>query len=758
MESLLFIRDLAVVLLVAAAIGALFRKLGLSLVVGYLVAGLIIGPHTPPFSLVSDVHRIETLSQLGLVFLMFFVGLELSLRRIRRLGISLVLATGLTAFLVFHLTKILAASLGWGPTPGLVLASMLMVSSSAIITKTLSEAGLTHETFAQRALGMMILEDVVAVVMLTLITARVSAEGASANLGRVMGLLGGFVVLLIVVGLLVVPRFLRRLAKASDADLKVSVVAGVLMGAAFLAAWAGYSVALGAFLLGVVVAETPFRDRVERAFVGVQGMFAVIFFVSIGMLIDWHQLIAHAWLILGVSIFSILVRVGCATGAHILSGRTVTGAFRTALVVTPIGEFSYIIAQVGVSSHKVPDYFYSLAVGISAVTAFTAPILLRFSEPLAERFDQIQPSWVRHFLTIYRGWLEAASHSLKRNNFWILTRPRITQVTVEILLLVGVLGFSPLVRQTLGEMEQQAVWLDGNGDLINGAYWLVVFSVSLGLAVAIWRNLAAMSMILSETAFPDPGSRLRGVAEGAIQCGAAIGLIFLFWVAMPFPLSGWWSVAVLVASVALFLLFFWRRLIRWHSHFLYSFNNALSEKSGRQVIQPASVDESDWGVELVEITLPEGAPYAGQSLRELDLRNQFNCIVVEVERQGFEIPNPGPDVQLYPGDKLLLLGNDLSIGRTRSFLEQSSSPTDATRSFAENTLETIVVPEESRRLTQSLAQLRIFTETGVQVLGIRRGATTLLNPGGSEMLQPGDRLLILAPLAEIRRFGAWLLG
>ena len=234
--GLLFIRDLAVVLLVAALVGALFRKMGLSPVVGYLVAGMVVGPYTPPFSLVTDPERVRTLSQLGLVFLMFFVGLGLSLRRIRQLGVPLLLATGITALLVFSFTRILAETLGWGVTPGLFLAAMLMVSSSAIITKTLSEAGLTHEKFAQRAMGITILEDVVAVVMITLLDARVAPDGAGAGvggLGRVLGLLGGFVALLVVVGFLIVPRFLQRLARSADYDLRVASISGMLLGTAF---------------------------------------------------------------------------------------------------------------------------------------------------------------------------------------------------------------------------------------------------------------------------------------------------------------------------------------------------------------------------------------------------------------------------------------------------------------------------------------------------------------------------------------------
>lgn len=756
MDSGLFlIRDLAVVLLCAALVGTLFRRLGLSPVVGYLAAGMIVGPYTPPFSLVTDPDRVRTLSQLGLVFLMFFVGLGLSLRRIRQLGVPLLLATALTAAMVFAFTRMLAGTLGWGVTPGLFLAAMLMVSSSAIITKTLSEAGLSHEKFAQRALGVTILEDVVAVVMITLLAARVAPDGDAGSgglggVGRVLGLLGGFVALLVVVGFLIVPRFLQRLARASDADLKVASLAGLLLGTAFLAAWAGYSVALGAFLLGMVIAETPFRERIERGFGALQSMFSVIFFVSIGMLIDVRQIAAHWALVLGLSVFAIGVRALCATAAHMVTGRVLTGALRTALVVTPIGEFSYIIAQLGVESKAVPEYFYSLAVGVSAVTAFTAPLLLRGSEPLALWLEARQPALWRGTQDAYRGWLAGLAQRRRRSNLWILTRRRIGQVAVELMLLVGVLGFSPMVREALPlSLAREGAKLGAT------AYWAGVVAVALGLAVALWRNLAAMGMILAEAVCTDTRSKV--LVEGAVRLLSATGLVVLLILMLPFRVFGLWSAAVIAGAMILFLLLFWRRLVRWHSHFLSSVNDALRAGDRKKLSAGRSVDEEEWGVDLVEVVVPEGAFYAGQSLRDLALRSRYGCAVVEVERQGFEIANPHPDLALYPGDKLLLLGDEAAAVRTRAFLEQSGGGAgEAAPAFSESTLETVTVPDEGGRLGRSLAELRIFNETGVQVLGLRREGATALNPGADEVLRAGDRLLLLANPEELAAFRSWL--
>ena len=258
MQGIDFIQDLAVVLLVAGLVGWLCHRLGLSSVVGYLAAGLVVGPHTPPFSLVTSAARIETLAQVGLVFLMFSIGMKLSLRRLRRLGPSLMVATAVGAVVMYLVVRALGSALGWPPVQTLFLAAMLMVSSSAIIGKVLAEAGGTHERTSQMAMGVSVLEDVVAVVLLALLNSFVAGSGAAGAMGDTLGLLGAFVALAGVAGLLAVPWLLRRLSFSANDELLTLVTAGLLFLLALLAQRAGFSLALGAFLLGAIVASAGF--------------------------------------------------------------------------------------------------------------------------------------------------------------------------------------------------------------------------------------------------------------------------------------------------------------------------------------------------------------------------------------------------------------------------------------------------------------------------------------------------------------------
>src|SRR4051812_27491059 len=310
MHGFNFIQDLAIILVVAGVVGWICQRVGLSVIVGFLVAGMVVGPHTPPMTLVADVDRVETLAQIGLVFLMFSIGLQLSLRKLQRLGLSLMFATFVAAMVMYQLSRLLAVSLGWSAREGLFLAGMLMVSSSAIISKILHEIGINHERSGQLAMGVAVLEDVVAVVMLTLLNSLVQfgAAGDGAGLGGTLLTLGAFVVLAGVGGLLLVPWLLKRMSISADEELQTLGIAALLFGLAFVAQRAGYSLALGAFLLGTIVAETAHRNQVERTFEGMRDIFTAVFFVAIGMQIDPHALLQEAWLIGGVAAFTLLVR------------------------------------------------------------------------------------------------------------------------------------------------------------------------------------------------------------------------------------------------------------------------------------------------------------------------------------------------------------------------------------------------------------------------------------------------------------------
>lgn len=297
MGQLDFVQDLAVVTFCAGIGGFLCQKIGLSSVVGFMVAGLLVGPHTPFISIVVDENGIETLSQLGLVFLMFSIGLDLSVAKLRRMGIGIILAVALGGALVFNVVRSICPFLGLGSSESLFVGGMLVASSSAIIGKILPETGLIHQRAGNLAMSITVLEDLVAVVVLTFISSVAQIHrGPAVNVGKILGVLLVFVTVVVVLGLLLLPRVLQRLNRAGT-DLLTVTVAGLVLGIAVISVRTGYSLALGAFLLGAIVAETPQRPTVERAMQGMRDVFIAVFFVSIGMLLDPALLVKNGALI-----------------------------------------------------------------------------------------------------------------------------------------------------------------------------------------------------------------------------------------------------------------------------------------------------------------------------------------------------------------------------------------------------------------------------------------------------------------------------
>lgn len=759
MQGIDFIKDLAVVMLVAGFVGWACLRAGLSVVVGFLVAGMVIGPYTPPFSLVTDTERIETLAQVGLVFLMFGIGLRLSLRKLRRLGVSLVVATAVTALIVYNLSRLGSPLLGYTGASAVFFGAMLIVSSSAIIGKVLQETGLTHEKAGQMAMGITVLEDVVAVISLALLNSVVLLGGmGNARVGETLGSLGAFVALAGVVGLLAVPWLLRRLGDTASEELQTLVVAGLMLGLALTAQKAGYSLAMGAFILGSIVAETPQRAQIDRMLEGARDMFSAVFFVSIGMQIDVRQLGASWLLVLGASALALVARPLAGTAAMLLTGVKLRDATRVGLMITPIGEFSFIIAQLGVSSGVVPSNFGAVAVGLSLVTAVAAPVLTRRSDDISEWVARHQPHWLERWLGHYARLLERFQQIKQRSLLWQLSRKRVIQITLECLLVTGLFVFSD---QVFGLVRD---YLPVNSRYPSGAqviFWVVLVLVALAPLVAIWRNISALALLYAQVSTQGHANaaRLAPIVETGLKVTAAI--LGLLWLNAIVPMSGpgRWLPLVALVVVVLALLGLRRRLVYWHSMLEVELQERLTagDQKFTGTSAPWMTPHADWDLALTDCVLPDLADSRGRTLGELALRTRFGCTVAGVERQGVMVGNPTGDMILYPRDKVLLLGTDEQVAAGKEFLQKASG-LPVTSNFDEVCMEAIEVPPGSSLHDRSLAELALGRAFGLQVAGINRAGRRILNPRGEEKLYTGDNVLVLGSPDQIAAFKATLRG
>ncbi|MSU46222.1 MAG: sodium:proton exchanger [Lacunisphaera sp.] len=750
MHGIDFIKDLAVVMLVAGLVGWACHRAGLSVVVGYLLAGIAIGPHTPPFSLVTDIPRIEILAQVGLIFLMFSIGMGLSLRKLRRLGLSLVLATFTDAIVMYNLTRALGVAIGLSPVETAFLAGMLIVSSSAIISKVLQDLGAMHEKSGLLALGVAVLEDVVAIVMLAVLNSLVSISGAKVSIGTTLGLLGAFIVLAGIGGMLIVPWLLKKMSHSAGEELPTIVVAGLLFVLAFLADRAGFSLALGAFMLGAIVAETPHKTQVGRAFEGMRDVFSAVFFVSIGMLIDLRAVVDSWLLILGVGVFVLVARPIAVTTGMMLIGSSMRESMRVGLSVTPQGEFSFIIAQMGVVAGAIPPKYQALDVGVSLITTLVGPLLTRRSEAISNWVVTRQPRWLGDWEGYYHRWLDRMQQRERKNIMWQLSKKRFMQIGVEMLLVTGLLVFSEQVFALVSD------YLPAQSNFPRGAeliFWSALALIALAPLVAIWRNISALSLLYAQvsTQGHPKGAKLAPVVEAGLK-GVA-GLLLLLWLGAILPISGMARWLPLVAMLLVGFILLRRRLIFWHSKLEVELSEMIEQGDQKftGTTAPWMAAHSEWNLALTDCVLPDLADCRGRTLGELALRSKFGCTVAGVERQGVMVGNPTSDMVLYPRDKVLLLGDPKQVAAGKEFLQEASGAASASN-FDEVRMEAVTLPPGSELNNHTLAEVTLSRTYGLQVAGINRGGLRILNPGGEVKLFAGDDVRVLGSPDQISAF------
>jgi CPA2 family monovalent cation:H+ antiporter-2 len=756
MDGVGLIQDLAIVLLAAGIAGAICRRIGLSVIVGYLMAGILVGPYTPPFSLIIDLDRIQTLSQVGLVFLMFGIGLGLSLSKLGRMGWPTLIATALGAFFMLNFTKLLGLGVGWSDQQTLFVAAMFMVSSSAVIAKIVGELNLTHERAAQQALSITVLEDVVAVTMLTILASQTRGEGA--DVGSLLTGLTAFVVLLVGAGLLMIPRLMRRLEARADPELQTIIVAGLLFLLALAAVKAGYSLALGAFLLGAIVAEIPQKTAVEKSFAGMRDLFSSVFFVSIGMLIE-VKLLADVWpWIIGLGVFVLVARAVALSLALILCGTPSREARRAGLLLGPLGEFSFIIAQLGVGAAVLPGSFYPLSVGVSIFTVLAVPLINRFAGPLLAFGERLEPAWADRAIVAYHGWLSHLQGSPTSSVAWRFIRGRLPQLALEVLFVTGAMIFS---QQLLGLLMKFSGAFGVSPKTLSYAFWGVITVVVLIPLVAIWRNVAAINMIYAESV---SGARLPfSLVHNILRSVAAIVMAFWLYAIVPVDQLGGWGWLVIGLFAVLIIAVYSRKLIFWYSEWDSSVRSVLADSGASDAAAGQNAKEQrlrkqgleDWEVKLSECIVPDAAEYAGQSLAQLSIPTRFGCVVLEIERNGIVITTVRPDLRVYPGDKLLLMGEDEQIKAAADSLSRERNARDDADAFRGSILETLEIPEGPWS-GRTLAELNIGQVTGTRIVGVSRNGQRIIAPSGQEKLLSGDNVLVAGTLAEIASFRRWL--
>jgi CPA2 family monovalent cation:H+ antiporter-2 len=765
MSGIDFIHDLTLILAGAAAAGWVFRRVGLPVTAGYLIAGLLLRAGVPWLTEGGHEDHVNAAAKLGLVFLMFSVGLRMSLRKLRRLGVPLLIAVCVAAALICYLTRMVGTFAGLGGLQTLFLAAVMMVSSSTIIDKLSRESGTSHERVGQLTTGVSMIEGVIAIIMMAVLSSLVQFESmeaalggdAGTHLGQTLSEFGGFVVLAGVAGLLLVPWLLHKMSITVDGELQAIGTTALLFGLALLAQHVGYSLAMGAFLLGVIMAETSHRYQIERIFGGVKDVFGAVFFVAVGMQVNLPGE-GRGWaLIAGVAALTVTVRTVAVSVGLAFTGTPAKDALRVGLATTPIGEFSFVIIQMGVAAQVVGLRVSSLVVMVALLTALATPWLTRHSERISEWMFAKQPRWLAAWLEYYRGWIERLEAKGRRIPLWQLTKKRIVQIAVELLLVAGLLVFAEQIL-TLVKSQMDRSWLLPNGGVVVIFWVLLIVIVTIPL-VAIWRNLSALSLLYAQVATHGQprASRLRPLVETILKTVSVAGL--LVWVGAFLPTSAGlarWVVPATVVIVAGTAILLQRKLVYWHSEMEVEVQEQLAggPRSGATVA-PWLHASGDWNLCISECVLPDLADCQGRSIAELDLRARFGVSVVGIERQGYMISLPVADTVLYPHDKLLLMGGADQVKACKDVLVAVSGALSMS-DFDDLRLESLHVPKGSPAADRTLRDLAPARSHLVQITGLNRGQERILSPRGDEKVQPGDELLVLGTPDHIGVFRAWI--
>ncbi len=681
MHGISFLQDLAVVMIVAGLAAVIFRKLKQPVVLGYIIAGVIIGPHTPPYPLIHDEATINTLSELGVILLMFSLGLEFSLRKLTTVGAPALLAALLEILLLFWIGYEIGVFFGWGPMDSIFLGAMLSMSSTTVIIKVLGELGKMKERFSQLIFGILIIEDILGIAMIALLSGIAMTGSLSyGEVGLTLGKLSAFLAVVLVAGLILVPRLISYVARFKSNEMLVVTVLALCFGVSLLAVKFGYSVALGAFIIGAVIAETREIHKIETLIEPVRDMFSAVFFVSIGLLIDPKMLVVYWQPILVITLAVVIGKIiTCSFGAF-AGGQDTRNSLRVGMGLAQIGEFSFIIASLGVTLKVTSSFLYPIAVAVSAITTLLTPYLIRWADTAADTFDRRAPRALVQTLGLYTRWVGRISEQGSDNKArrllwrWAAQMGLNTVLIAAIFIAIAYVGNHP--PAWLAEHQQ-------DGSSVRMALWLVAAVGSLPLFIATARKLQAFGLLLAETKVSPElaGERtaaIRSIIARVVPIAGSVCLGF-FIIALSYSLLPSVHVMlVLLVIVGFIAWLLWRSFIKVYSSAQAALQDTFAPKPGphdgqEQAARPSILASANLG----NLVISHGSAPAGRFIRELALRSRSGASIICIERQGAQLINPGPDEEVLAGDKLLLLGTPDQLADAEKLLTQPADQSTA---------------------------------------------------------------------------------
>jgi CPA2 family monovalent cation:H+ antiporter-2 len=717
------ISDLGLILMTAGIAVILFRKLKQPLVLGYLIAGFLAGNHFDFFPSVKEMKSVEVWAEIGVIFLLFSLGLEFSFKKLMKVGGTASIAAGTQIVTMCLLGYSVGQWMDWSKMDSVFLGVILSISSTTIILKSFDELGVKTQKFAGIVIGSLIVQDILAILMMVLLsTIAVSNQFSGIDLLMSVLKLIFFLVIWFLGGIFIIPTVLKKTKHLLTDEMLLIISLALCLTMVWLAANVGFSPALGAFIMGSIIAETTQAEHIEHLVKPVKDLFGAVFFVSVGMLIDPEALYQHAIPVVILSFVTIFGQSVSSTFGALISGQPLKDSIRTGMSLSQIGEFSFIIATLGVTLNATNSFLYPIVVAVSAVTVFTTPFMIKYSLPFSEYLSQNLPRKLTKRIERY----SASTQAIKTVNLWqkVINAFLIQVIALVVIILAIILISATYIKPLVGDY-----------DFGNSLGALITLSL---IAPFLWA-LAFRRVAISEIEQLMHDRKSRGPLTMLFFVRILLS-IFLIGLLLNIFFSSIIALIVLIIAVIIYLLFQKKLHIRYHkieNHFLANLNDREIAKAKR-----SRSDLTPWDGHMAVFDIARESNIAGESLKNLQLRELLGINIVSIKRGEITIHIPHRNERIFPGDEICVIGTDIQVQEFKKYLDQHETDVSPEIKEPDIVLNQIELKNHTF-IGKSIKESKLREKTKGLIVGIEKKGIRTLNPESDVLLEKDDILWIV---------------
>lgn len=732
------IRDLGFILITAAVVTLLFKRFKQPVVLGYLIAGFFLSQHFPFFIGVQDTESIHIWAEIGVIFLLFGLGLEFSFKKLSRVGKS----AGITAFVeaafMLGIGYITGKMIGWNNIDSIYMGGILCISSTTIIVRAFDELDLKGKKFVSLVFGILIVEDLIAILLLVLLTTVAVTNTLSGSaLAIATFKLGFFLTLWFLVGIYIIPILLNFIRKLLNPETTVVLSLALCLLMVIIATNVGFSAPLGAFIMGSILAETKEGKKIEHLLNPIKDLFAAVFFVSVGMMINPETLYQYGGIIAVITLVTIFGKIVSTTIGALLSGQSLKTSMYAGMSLAQIGEFSFIIATLGLTLKVTSDFIYPIAVAVSAITTFTTPYLIKNSNFFYEFISKRIPHTFQERLTHYETTFTTKNEI---GIFGLLWKAYGIRILLNITVVVGIALFTEnVILNYIYDVSNQSKEIPGIGAIIT-----IVLSAPFLWAI-VYGSPAQSSTTSAENVV-----KLRGLLVGVTITRIILGIALVLGLISRFTTMKSAYLFVLIAIVLATVIFrnyiepFYRSI---EERFMFNLNEKEREELSLQKDKPIL---APWDAVMTEFIVSPNSLIIGKTLQESELKEKFGVTIALIERGHKKIMAPGRDTLLMSFDKLFLIGTDAELAMAKKVIEASDFHFEAPE-HANYGLESFTLSKSSPYIEKSIRDCGLRENIEGLIVGLEREGNRFLNPDSGMILKAGDLLWVVADIKRVNR-------